>query len=117
MIDAIAIVKEALKAHVPEVPFSTVLPDPAPTSAHVLGWVQSATDTDFLYRPQVALVCWGTSDASAMALAMDCARAVELAAQTHPRLSAASVASLSRDTFTPGGCARYRLLLNLIINK
>ena len=100
MIDAIAIVKEALKAHMPEVPFSTVLPDP-----------------DFLYRPQVALVCWGTSDASAMALAMDCARAVELAAQTHPRLSAASVASLSRDTFTPGGCARYRLLLNLIINK
>ncbi len=115
--DAVGIVRDAVASAMPEVGFTTTVPDPPPRGAHVMGWVQSATERDFVYRPQVALVCWGSSDASAMALAMDCAAAVQRSVPGHPSLSQASVSSLSRDEFAPGGAARYRLLLDLVINE
>lgn len=74
-------------------------------------------ETQFLDRPRMRLVCWGTSDAEAYSIAMTAVHALADAARTHPLLSNSTLDVMSRDEWAGDGTARYSATVNMTINK
>lgn len=119
--DATTLTIDILTAALPGVQVSSEVPTTGavmdrPSGPYVCVWRDSGETTFLLDRPNMALVCWGSSDAAAYALSMDCVRALKDASMSDPVLSAAEVISVSRDEWAGDGASRYRVDITLTIN-
>lgn len=73
--------------------------------------------TEFLSLPTIELLVWAGSDAEASSMCLDCFDALCAAAETDDYLSSVAMNTMSRDTWANTGHARYRLDVDLTINK
>lgn len=73
--------------------------------------------TQFLSLPTVELLVWAESDAAASSLCLDCFDALCEAAVEDEYLSHVTMNTMTRDSWTNNGHARYRLDVDLTINK
>lgn len=109
---------DVLTRSLPGVEVSSEVPvDGRPDGPYICVWRDSGGGDELLDRPRMAMVCWGPSDAVAYALALDASQALARAADAHPYLSAASCSSMSRDEWGSDGRSRYRVDMDLTINK
>lgn len=115
--DATAIVVAILSEAMPDgVEVSSEVPSERPARQVSVSRVGGG-ETPFLDRPRMRLVCWGTTDEEASAIATTAVHALSDAALTHPLLSDSTLDVLSRDEWAGDGSARYTATLNMTINK
>lgn len=112
--DSVALVVDILSKAL-TVPVSTEIPQRRKDRL-VLVEREGGTMSDFIDRPRIGLLCWGTSDDEAQGIAIDAVHALAEAALDHERLSSSKVEAMSRDGWSQGDGARYRVVLELTIN-
>lgn len=106
----VAILSEAL-----EVPVCTQVPKDRPARM-VCVERSGGSSEDCFDLPEITLLCWGATDAEASGIAITAAHALAEAAQTHDLLSSSELDSMSRDSWSATGEARYRAVLQQVIN-
>jgi len=107
---AIDILKDGLDAEV-----STELPKDRPRRYVMVG-LDGDESTPFLYRPRLALTCWGSSDRDANQLAISAIGALQDAALDHPYLSSCDLETMSREEWSRTGQSRYLAIITLTVN-
>lgn len=112
--DCIALVVGIL-ADALDVPVSTEVPADRPSRLVTVA-LDGMQGDGYLLLSQVGLTCWGMSDMDAHGMALASVEALRTAAETHPYLSAVQLETMSRDTWTATGQARYFAELTLVIN-
>lgn len=112
--DCIALVVGIL-ADALDVPVSTEVPADRPSRLVTVS-LDGMQDDGFLMSPRIGVTCWGMSDMDAHGMALAVVEELRTAAETHPYLSAVQLETLSRDTWTATGQARYFAELTLTIN-
>lgn len=112
--DSVALVVDVLSKAL-TVPVSTEIPQKREDRL-VLVEREGGRMSDFIDRPRIGLLCWGTSDAEAQGIAIDAVHALADAALDHERLSSSKVETMSRDGWSHGDGARYHVVLELTIN-
>lgn len=119
MTDPVALVIDVLGAALPSVGVGGELPPEGaaelPEGPAVTVSRSGGSDTPYLIRPEMELLCWAPTDAQASALAYDCLHALQAAAEDHPSLSSAAAVTDGSDPWA-AGAARYRLLVDLTVN-
>lgn len=113
--DSMEIAVTALRAALPGAKVSTEMPARRPGRAVMVAQVGGTCD-EFMDRPRIEMMCWGTSDTDARTLAMDAVLALSDAAEAHPYLSSSEMETISRDEWTQDGSARYRAVVDLVVN-
>lgn len=106
----VAILSDAL-----DVPVTTQVPKDRPERMVCVSRSGGTMD-EFFDRPEITLICWGSTDAEASGLAISAIHALSEAAQTHDLLSSSDLDSMSRDSWSATGEARYRVVLQQVIN-
>lgn len=104
-------------AHRLSIPVSSEIPPERPKGRFVQVSKAGGTESDFIDSPIMALVCWGSSDADASALATDCIHALAEQASDDPLLSHSELITCYRDEWGGTGESRYMVQLRLTINK
>lgn len=114
--DSLEIVVDELSKAFPDVDVSTEVPAERPER---LVWVKrdGGGGDEFLDRPRVSLTCYGASDVDAEDICLGCVDALQEAAQVHPYLSHCELETMSRDSWSVDGTARYRAVVDLVVNK
>jgi hypothetical protein len=115
MVDAIGIAIQALRNQL-GIEASSEMPATRPSGPYVAVWLETQSERDFVVDASVSLLCWGSSDVEAQALALGCMEALQAESATHDLLSQASMSALSRDEWAADGSSRYRLSAELLIN-
>ncbi len=83
---------------------------------HVMVALSGNQSDEFTLRPRYDLICWGTSDRDAHAIAMSAVQALQDAAIDHPYLSACQLETTSREEWSRNGQGRYLAAVDLVIN-
>lgn len=112
--DAVAINVATLKAAL-DVPVSSEIPIERPERMVCVQRSGGPRDECFDY-PEITLLCWGATDAEASGLAISAAHALSEAAESHPLLSSSEMDTMSRDEWSTNGAARYRVVIQQVIN-
>lgn len=114
MTDPVALVVGIL-ADALDVPVSTEVPEQRPDRL-VLVSLGGGSSDEFIAKPRIEALCWGTSDADAMSIAIDVVHGLQEAAETDEHLSSAEAETIARDGWFQGGGARYRVVVDCIVN-
>lgn len=113
-VDSVALVVDALSRAL-SVPVSTEVPQERPARL-VLVEREGGRMDEFADRPRIGLLCWGETDAEAQGIAIDAAHALAEAAREDGRMSSSAVETMARDGWAQGGGARYRVVVDLVVN-
>ena len=83
---------------------------------HVMVAMSGDHSTPYLLKPRYDLICWGTSDRDAHAIALSAVQALQDAAIEHPYFSDCQLETISREEWSRNGQGRYLAVVDLIIN-
>lgn len=114
--DATEICLDVLGHALPGVRVSSEVPAERP-GAYVHVTRDGGGGDEFLDTPRMGVTCWGTSDQEAAELCRGCVDALQAAALDHPYLSSATLDTMSRESWSTDGSARYHASVDLVINK
>lgn len=106
----VGILADALETHV-----STEVPPERPERMVVVALADDRSD-DLILRPTVGLICFGMSDLDAHNLSMGAVAALRSAADDHPYLSSARLASREGERWGRTGEGIYTCEIDLTIN-
>ena len=107
----VGLLAEALDTHV-----STEVPQERPERMVVVTLEDDRSD-EFILRPVVGLICFGTSDLDAHNLSIAAIAALRMAAYDHPYLSAAQLDNRESDRWGRTGEGICTCLVALTINS
>lgn len=114
--DPLLIALPVLEEAFGDVPVTTEVPSSRPERLVVASLAGGSTD-GFVVTPLIGVTCWGRDDHDAQTMARYASEALAEAAESHPYLFDAQLASLSRDEWTATGQARYYAEIYLTINE
>ncbi|MDD7203185.1 MAG: hypothetical protein SOV20_08815 [Coriobacteriales bacterium] len=114
MVDSVAIVVGILASAL-DVPVSTEIPEQRPDRFVLVGRDGGGGD-EFVDKPRILTLCWGTSDSDVEAIASDVFDALSSAAETDEHLFSAECETKS-GIYKQGSGARCRIVFDLVINQ